>query len=95
MRRRLLGGVVAALAITAGAVAISQAGSDSGRRQDRESPTTTAVAGEPVTTTSLPPPEDVPDQLPTVPYDPATGVIGTTVPVDPNAGTGVLSSGGA
>lgn len=55
----------------------------------------TAPKREPVTTSSLPPPEAVAEELPTVPYDPASGVLGTTVPVDPNAGTGILTTGGA
>lgn len=44
-----------------------------------------------------PPPTTVPTTTPTtfpVPYDPNTGIIGTVPPEDPNAGPGILSSGG-
>jgi hypothetical protein len=41
------------------------------------------------TTTVAPAPTTVP-----APYDPETGVVGTIPPVDPNAGEGILSSGG-
>ena len=88
MRRRVIGGVagvVAAAAITAGAVAVSRSGSDGSDGPEQD----------PVATSSLPPPEAVAEELPTVPYDPASGILGTTVPVDPDAGPGILTTGGA
>ena len=41
------------------------------------------------TTTVAPAPTTIP-----VPYDPDTGVVGTIPPLDPDAGEGILSSGG-
>ncbi|MEA2825991.1 MAG: hypothetical protein QOG43_430 [Actinomycetota bacterium] len=51
-------------------------------RDDKTTPT-------PEPTSTLAPATTVP-----VPYDPNTGVVGTIPPVDPNAGEGILSSGG-
>ena len=71
---------VAAVAVlaTVGAVVLAQSGDD--KETPPEPPTTLAPA---------PPSTTIP-----VPYDPDTGVVGTIPPVDPNAGEGILSSGG-
>jgi hypothetical protein len=63
---------------TVGAVVLARSGDDGPTSPE---PTTT-LAPAPSTTT-----------IP-VPYDPETGVVGTIPPVDPNAGEGILSSGG-
>lgn len=78
MRKWMAVAGVAALAAVGGVVLTQSL------RDDKATPTpapTTTLA--PATTVAVP-----------VPYDPNTGVVGTVPPVDPNAGEGILSSGG-
>ncbi len=83
MRNRMAAAIGAAVA-SVGVVALVLVQAN---RDDRTSAPPTTVRSIPTTT-------QVPETTFPVPYDPDTGVIGTIPPVDPNAGQGVLSSGG-
>lgn len=82
MRKWIAAAFVAVLAAV-GIVVVAQTGGDDKTTPTSEPITTTVPLGVGETTT-----------VPSVPYDPDTGVIGTIPPIDPNAGEGTLSTGG-